>query len=104
MILVLAQCGKPFLLVGMTLTTHMKNLATIGNEHNHVRYANILAAPEPLLELPTLPSPVTGERYDCRIINFDISRKANAFEQLHKAIIQSWLDGVLLNLPYGEFL
>ncbi|KAK7692296.1 hypothetical protein QCA50_003921 [Cerrena zonata] len=79
-----------------------EHLATLGVDHNDVRYRNILQAPVGPDSLPPALSPWTQDTYAYRIVDFDIARKTNiGFSQLASQFHQfhQSLNVLLYNLP-----
>lgn len=73
-------------------------------EHNDVRYANILSVlPSPEGQ-PSIPSSYNGRLFNCRIIDFEYSRKIlEEPEGIHEGMM-SWAKIMLDNLPGNRFV
>ncbi|CAL1706326.1 unnamed protein product [Somion occarium] len=78
------------------------DLAKLGVDHVDIRYFNILRAPEPLPDLPSLPSPFTQRTYNWRLVDFDNSFKTNRPLNMWFGYYHCVLDRLLANLPYGD--
>lgn len=73
-------------------------------EHNDVHYANILSVLPPPEGQPSIPSTHNGRVFNCRIIDFEYSRKIlEEIEGIHEGMV-GWAKIMLDNLPGNRFV
>lgn len=76
-------------------------LIELGIEHCDIRLDNLLCTLESPLALPGIPSPLHGRVLKCRIIDFELSRKAAGFTEELRRDTRDPLFDLIDGLPNG---